>query len=69
MAAICQKYGHGGLSWQNVSLYFSYLFMQVPKLVFSVMSVSQNPHAESNWQFGVHQMTQLELKHAGGSLR
>jgi len=53
MSAICLKFGHGGLSCQNVSLYFSYLFMEVTELVFSVMSISQNPNAESNWQFGV----------------
>jgi hypothetical protein len=27
--------------------------MEEPELVFSVMSISQNPKAESNWQFGV----------------
>jgi len=42
--------------------------MEVPEFVFSVMSISQNPNTESNWQFGVHQMTQLELKHPRGSL-
>ena len=52
MSANCQKFGCGGLC-QNVSLYFSYLFTEVHELVFLVMSISQNPNAESNWQFGV----------------
>jgi hypothetical protein len=33
-------------------MYFSYLFMEVPELVFSVISISQNPNLEINWQFG-----------------